>query len=87
MNVTEFTDWLKEQGCTITQVPGDSRKYVLKITSPGPHGSYLFYNAPVGDRPVKCYTICNICDQLNLQVHESCHDHARIAEQIKGRYY
>jgi hypothetical protein len=87
MNTTEFIDWLKEQGCTINSMPGDSGKYVIKITSPGPHSGYLYYNAPISDKPVKCYTICNICDQLNLPVPESCNDHAKLAEMIKGKYY
>ncbi len=87
MNTTEFIDWLKEQGCSIRAIPGDASKYVIRITSPDPNSSYLYYNVPVTDRPVKCYTICNICDQLNLALHESCHEHAQVAELIKGKYY
>lgn len=87
MNTTELTGWLKEQGCTVNGIPGDAGRYLVKITGSGTRGSYLYFSAPVSDKPVQCYTICNICDQLNIPVPESCSEHVKLAEIIKGKYY
>jgi hypothetical protein len=87
MTTEKFFEWLKEQGCKVRPVPGDSKRNLVKITSPDHPGNYLYYNASMHDRPVKCYSICNICDQLNLPFPDNCHDHAKLAEMIKSRYY
>jgi hypothetical protein len=87
MTPEKFLEWLKQQGCKITPVPGDSKRNLVKITSPGHPGNFVYYSAPINEPAVKCYTICNLCDQLSLEVPESCHDHVKLAEVLKGRYY
>lgn len=86
MTTSEFYSWLKEQGCTVRPLHVDKTGRVMKISSPSHPGIHVYHFTPNAEKPVKCYIVCNICDQLSLAVYDNCSDHAKVAEMIKSKY-
>ncbi|MCZ2395255.1 MAG: hypothetical protein LC100_01805 [Chitinophagales bacterium] len=86
MTRADFYDWLIAKGCTIEPLTPGTRGNVIKIKSPRSN-SYVYYNTPIDDRPVKCYSVCNICHQLYVDVPEECKKFEELATFIKNKHY
>lgn len=86
MTRADFYDWLIVHKCTIEPLPEDTRGNVIKILSPVAN-SYVFYNTPIDNRPVKCYSVCNICHQLYVPIPDECKSEEDLAKYIKNKHY
>ncbi len=86
MTRADFYDWMISQDCKIEPLPEDSHGNVIKIKSPR-SDSHVFYNTPIDERPVKCYSVCNMCHQLYIDVPDECKEYEKIATIIKEKHY
>lgn len=88
MSITraDFYYWLIAHKCTIEPLPESTRGNVIKIKSPNAN-SYVFYDTPIDDKPVKCYSVCNICHQLYVEIPDECKGSEELATFIKKQHY
>lgn len=86
MTRADFYDWMITQGCTIEPLKEATRGNIIKIKSPNAN-SYVFYDTPIDHRPVKCYSVCNICHQLYIKIPDPCLDQEPLAKFIKDKHY
>ena len=86
MTRADFYDWLIANHCTLEQLPESSKGNVIKIKSPISN-SYVYYDTPIDNRVVKCYSVCNICNQLYIPIPTPCKELEGLAEFIKDKHY
>lgn len=86
MTRADFYDWLIANKCTIERLPEDTRGNVIKIKSPHSN-SYVFFDTPIDERPVKCYSVCKICQQLYIPIPNHCKELEQLASLIKKKHY
>lgn len=86
MTRADFYDWLIAHGCSIAPLPEDSRGNVIVIKSPHAN-SKVYYDTPIDSRPVKCYSVCNICHQLYVDIPDECKPVEPLAKFIKNKHY
>lgn len=86
MTRADFYDWLIAHKCTIEPLPEATRGNVIKIKSPNAN-THVYYNTPIDERPVKCYSVCNICHQLYVPIPDECKAHEPLATYIKSKHY
>lgn len=86
MTRADFYDWMIAHQCTIEPLPENTNGNVIKIKSQ--HCNfYIYYNTPIDERPVKCYSVCNICHQLHIPVPSECEGFEPITKAIKDKHY
>lgn len=86
MTRADFYDWLIAHKCTIKPLPENTRGNVIKIVSPNAN-TYVYYDTPIDDRPVKCYSVCHICHQLYVPIPDECKEAEGLAKLIKAKHY
>ncbi len=86
MTRADFYDWLISQGCSIEPLPENAKGNVIKINGPNSN-TYVYYNTPIDERPVKCYSVCTICHQLYVKVPDPCKDTEGLATFIKNKHF
>jgi len=86
MTRADFYDWLIVHKCTIAPLPEDSRGNIIKVLSPHSN-SYVYLDTPINDKPMKCYTVCTMCQQLYIPIPEPCKPIEPLAIEIKNRHF
>lgn len=86
MTRIDFYDWLLAHKCTIEPLQEDTRGNIIKIKSPHSN-TYVYFDTPINDRQMKCYTVCTMCHQLYIPIPDECKESEPLAIEIKNKHY
>ncbi len=86
MTRADLFDWLLAHKCTIEPLSENTRGNTVKIKSPRSN-SYIFYNTPIDDTPLKCYSVCHICKRLYVPIPKPCEHMEEVANHVEKNHY